>query len=189
MGAKMQDLVGKKFNSLTVVKLLGSVQYGKSKKRTWECLCDCGNTTKITTGALVRGAIKTCGCSFKISSVQNSLKSRHKLAKKESGSNSIYAQYRNNAKTRNYEFLLTKEEFRILISSNCFYCGIEPLNLYDVRYYNLLYNGIDRIDNTKGYTTENSVACCKMCNVSKNNNSLEYFLHWVKRIYKHNFEK
>lgn len=34
-------------------------------------------------------------------------------------------------------------------------------------YFLYFYNGIDRLDNTKGYTPENSVACCKHCNSLK----------------------
>lgn len=187
MGAKQINLVGKKFNSLTVIKLLPSVQYGKYKKRNWECLCDCGNLTKVNTSPLIKGKIKTCGCIFKIVSVQNSLKSRYKLANKSTAKNHLYSQYRANAKNRNYEFSLTKEEFEVLILSNCHYCNSEPLNLHTSSFYNLLYNGIDRIDNDKGYTLENSVSCCKMCNISKNNNTLEYFLQWVKSVYENNF--
>jgi hypothetical protein len=187
MGAKQLDLTNQKFNKLTVIRLLKSVKYGNTKKRVWECKCDCGNITKINTSPLVRGIIKTCGCSFKDVSRNNSVNSRHKVAKKDAPLNSIYASYRSNAKSRNYVFELNKEEFKILINSNCFYCGQEPLNIFNKTYYNLIYNGIDRIDNEVGYTTNNTVACCKMCNISKNNHTTEYFLNWIKKAYNHNF--
>jgi hypothetical protein len=181
--------VGQKFGKLLVTKLLVSKQYGTQKKRVWECICDCGNITNVVTGQLTKGATKSCGCLHKITSVENSLKSRHKIVKKDAALNCIYTQYKGNAKARKYEFNLTKEQFNLLIKSNCFYCGTEPLNLFDKRYYNLFYNGIDRINNTIGYTFENSISCCKMCNIAKNNNTLEYFMQWIKKVYKHNFEK
>ena len=31
-----------------------------------------------------------------------------------------------------------------------------------------IYNGIDRIDNSKGYEKYNSVSCCEKCNRMKN---------------------
>ena len=187
MGTKVGDLTNQKFNKLTVIRLLDTVRYGTSTKRVWECKCDCGNLTKVNTSPLIRGLIKTCGCSFKEVSRNNSVNSRHKLAKKDAPLNSIYASYRCSATTRNYVFELTKEEFKILITSNCFYCGQEPLNVFNKRFYNLTYNGIDRIDNEIGYTTKNTVACCKMCNISKNNYTTEHFLNWIKRAYNHNF--
>ena len=65
---------------------------------------------------------------------------------------------------------LTLEEFASLMSKSCVYCG-EGGNL-----------GIDRIENSKGYTKENSAPCCKMCNYMKKNYTLQDFLAHVKKI-------
>lgn len=56
-GPKVDDLSGKKFNMLTVVKYSG-----RDKHRTslWECLCDCGSITIIKRNAL--GKQTSCGC-------------------------------------------------------------------------------------------------------------------------------
>lgn len=59
MGSK-QDLIGKKFSRLTVVReefersLNGSV--------VWQCLCDCGVYTRVPTKDLNSGNSKSCGC-------------------------------------------------------------------------------------------------------------------------------
>ena len=46
---RFQDLTGKKFNKLTVIKRVE----GKIKKHTyWECVGDCGNTTIVTSQKL-----------------------------------------------------------------------------------------------------------------------------------------
>lgn len=68
------------------------------------------------------------------------------------------------------------------MKANCHYCGIEPSNTYMKSYYNVNYNGIDRVDNSIGYEMNNVVACCKMCNIAKNNNTEQEFLQWVKRL-------
>ena len=52
--------------------------------------------------------------------------------------------------------------------------------------YVLKCNGIDRIDSSKGYTVENSVACCKYCNTAKNTMSVDEFLKWIGRVYEFN---
>ena len=51
------DLIGQKFNRLTVVsKIL-------INKHTFQVVvCDCGNKTKTNSTSLVRGKIKSCGC-------------------------------------------------------------------------------------------------------------------------------
>lgn len=44
-------------------------------------------------------------------------------------------------------------------------------------------NGIDRVDNSKGYTSDNCVPCCWACNNAKKNNSSSEFLAWVDGVY------
>lgn len=51
-------LKGKKFGRLTVIEEAGV----KKRKRLWECICECGNTTILSTNALNRGNTKSCGC-------------------------------------------------------------------------------------------------------------------------------
>lgn len=55
----MIDLVGNKFGKLTVLRQYGS----KNGKRFWMCLCDCGNTSIVSTNQLTSGHTKSCGCS------------------------------------------------------------------------------------------------------------------------------
>jgi len=63
------------FNRLTVL--------GKAMERNahnqilWDCLCECGNRTKVVTTYLIRGIVKSCGC-YAIE-----LKTTHGLSKKE----------------------------------------------------------------------------------------------------------
>lgn len=53
------NFVGKRFGKLVVQEryLINDYQ----KRRQWVCLCDCGNTTVVTTDALRRGT-QSCGC-------------------------------------------------------------------------------------------------------------------------------
>lgn len=186
MGAKIRDLTGLKYSMLTVIKQLPSRDYVYnglySKKRMWLCLCECGKKTESYTSQLTTGQKKSCGCLTPTKSAENSRKSRYKLAKKNAGYNNIFARYKANALKRNIEFSIEINNFLKLIKSNCYYCGIGPSNLHDKSYYNVSYNGIDRRNNNEGYTELNSVSCCKMCNISKNNYTEEVFLFWIKRI-------
>jgi len=67
----------------------------------------------------------------------------------------IYAQYKNDAIKRGYEFAITRDEFNIIIEKPCYMCDYVGAT------------GIDRKDNTVGYTNENCRSCCSSCNMSK----------------------
>ena len=78
------------------------------------------------------------------------------------------------AQSRNHIIEITLDEFSKLVAEPCMYCGESKLR-----------RGIDRVDNKKGYTKDNSVPCCKLCNYMKRNISVEDFLLHIKKINKH----
>jgi len=97
-----------------------------------------------------------------------------------------YNSYVKEAKDRNLEWMIDEIIFRSLTSQNCYYCGKPPSQIrcknsrMNGNYY---YNGLDRVDNDKGYILENIVTCCKECNYAKRKMSKKDFLAMVKRIY------
>ncbi len=101
----------------------------------------------------------------------------------------LFREYKDNSKKRNIEFNLNFEQFDILITNNCNYCGSPPM--YNPRWYermnknqkHLDTNGIDRIDSNLGYTMDNCVSCCSKCNLMKNVTSKEDFLNQIDKIY------
>lgn len=112
----------------------------------------------------------------------------NKIPNSNSLFNISYNQYKQNAIMRGFSFDLTKEEFCRLITSNCHYCNGEPIEIESLKRYNrtgkpIYMNGIDRVDSNKGYTIENSVPCCVMCNRMKLNYSLEQFYEHIEKIY------
>lgn len=57
--SRFRDLTGRRFGKLTVVR--------KTETRSngfiiWECICDCGSTTTVTTNNLTGGTVQSCGC-------------------------------------------------------------------------------------------------------------------------------
>lgn len=56
-GPKTEDLIGKRFERLTVVKFSHT---GKFRSKWWVCECDCGKIVKVTRANLKK--IKSCGC-------------------------------------------------------------------------------------------------------------------------------
>ncbi len=51
--------------------------------------------------------------------------------------------------------------------------------------YNFIYNGIDRIDSSKGYIQGNVVTCCRTCNVAKMDMDYKEFINHITKIYNH----
>lgn len=98
----------------------------------------------------------------------------------------LYRAYVAGSIKRGYNFELSEEEFRELTSMKCVYCGSEPSNVYrnEERFYNgnYIYNGIDRVDNTQGYSKENCVPCCKKCNYMKRNLTYDDFIDHCRKI-------
>ena len=78
--------------------------------------------------------------------------------------NSLLYDYKERAKTKNLEFSLSFDDFIRITSSNCFYCGNPPSNLTKLNSKRnpsiYVYNGIDRKNNSIGYTLNNSLSCC-----------------------------
>lgn len=171
------NLSGMKFGELTVLDRGEDLIKGRNRI-TWNCLCSCGKITNVTRSNLTSGNCRSCGC-------------KKTLPFGEAAFNRIYGHYKANAKQKNREFTLTKEDFRTLTKMNCFYCGIEPQqqggasskkrkNQNNGLY---TYNGIDRIDSSKGYTLDNVVTSCYNCNYSKMSRTQEDFINWIKRTY------
>lgn len=112
-------------------------------------------------------------------------KNAQKRVKEGSLLRQLYAHYIQSAERREMDFVLTVGEFQRLVESDCYYCGAKPARLYRPSRYTSSYvtNGVDRADNTLGYTPENCVPCCKTCNQFKSTLTKEQMLEVVKRIY------
>ncbi len=175
-----EDLVGQKFGNLIVID---GIYKGTGKRRTfhWVCKCGCGKETQVREGRIHRSL--GCVSCARVLSIRK--KNSRYGTPCYSLKRRVFLQYKTRAKAMNLEFTLTEEEGFKLMESNCKYCGIEPVerssgNKVDGK---LRRNGIDRVNSDKGYTQDNVVSCCSMCNMAKLDSSAEDFLNWIKRVY------
>lgn len=69
-------------------------------------------------------------------------------------------------------------------TKNSNYCNITPsqVSFNKSKVYSYTYNGIDRVDSSKGYEFDNIVTCCGDCNLMKRDMSYDDFLNKIKRI-------
>ena len=179
------DLANKRFGKLLVLKRAKNTNRGQTR---WKCRCDCGNTIITRSTNLRQGDTKSCGCSQKEIVQKQGLS--NKLPDNQSAKNRLYDSYKKSAKNREIFFDLTQKQFESFLQQTCFYCGQVPTTLFnwDGR-SNFLYNGIDRVDNSKGYVSENCKSCCSTCNFMKREMSKDCFLNHINQIYKFSLEK
>ena len=172
MSGKRLNLINKRFGRWVVKEFA----YIKKRNSYWKCVCDCGTKRIVMGGNLQSGTSKSCGCL---------VKEKIRLPKGEASFNEIFAQYRNNAKRKKLSFIITKGEFRKLLTTKCFYCGMPPLQVRNGHYNGLfIHNGVDRLNSSKGYKKGNCVPCCKTCNYMKRCLSPQKFLDHIKLIVK-----
>jgi hypothetical protein len=96
----------------------------------------------------------------------------------------IFYKYKYNAGLKNNDFDLSFEYFCKLLANCCHYCGDEPSRIFKShrkRKNSIIYNGIDRVDNSIGYFDSNTVSCCTNCNFSKKAYSIDEFKIMVKK--------
>jgi hypothetical protein len=110
---------------------------------------------------------------------------RTRLPKGESAFGILYRSYIRAAKYRGVSWGLSVDDFRKLTSSRCGYCGaLSSLKTTGhATYGTYIYNGIDRVDNKKGYAIDNVVACCETCNKAKRTMTLSEFIAWIDNVY------
>lgn len=81
-----------------------------------------------------------------------------------------YSYYKQGAKSRELEFNLTLDEFKSIVTKPCIYCG--ALDEYGL-------SGVDRIDSSKSYQSDNCVPCCKIHNIGKSDLPIKQYVHSI----------
>ena len=164
----------------------------------WEASCECGNTTFVLGSAVAKGNTTSCGCALSDHRSEFGMKNR------------IYDPIVSSARTvwkKSYsDGDVTFEDFFHLSQLPCEYCGIQPYKVfnaatkalakakkgkrayiseYQIKEGNFVYNGLDRIDSSKGHMLDNVVPCCYPCNWQKMNMTTEQFIRHNARQYLH----
>jgi hypothetical protein len=175
----LADMTGQVFGRLTAVCKVGT----RGKSALWSCRCSCGNEHFTTRAALKGGYSRSCGCLYVESRTRRKTKYTCYLPPGESARRRILKGYRRAALVRGLEWSLTPDLFFRLIEQPCHYCGSPPTRALKVsRNGDIVWNGVDRVDNAAGYTTANVVPCCHTCNHAKCDMLREEFLAWIDRL-------
>ncbi len=169
------DLSGKQFGRLLV---LGPTIPTKNGHTRWVTRCVCGEERVVTGYDLRSGHTKSCGC------LQDDSRRKRRLKGDVVSFRRMVSAYKLGARKRNLEWQLSDIEVRYLAQQPCHYCGSLPSNVAQktVTHEPFVYNGIDRVDSSRGYTLDNVVSCCAYCNRAKLNRPVEEFREWLIRV-------
>jgi hypothetical protein len=148
------DLLSKRFGRLVVTAELNH-PVGVMCHRVWIAVCDCGNYTKVLSGNLKGKSTRSCGC-FSAE------------CRKKKPYEAIYNRLLRTAKHLHGKPLTYENFLQFTNVKECHYCGAKIEwtkhfhSLRGVSRYNL-----DRKDNARGYSSNNLVVCCRLCNFTK----------------------
>ena len=183
-----KDFTGMKYDKLTFVRKTDKKAGKNSRRYKWELVCECGNTHYCDPYQVTCGNIKNCPrCADR---TQGGLSHRI-YTPTISSARRVWAYYKKEG--------LDFDTFYDLSQQPCYYCNCLPHTTINIasgkmaeRYSELqrsegqfTYNGLDRIDSTKGHTVDNIVPCCWDCNMSKMAQTLDEFLDHIERMYAH----
>jgi len=141
-------------------------------RRDWDGICiHCRQSTHIPEYALKKfdRKCKTCKSEemrlkYLDDRERYKIKARIRFEKYGNGKNESYyygnrvACYKRNDKIKQRTICdFTREELQQKLKSPCYYCNDKA-------------TGLDRIDNKKGHTKDNTVPACKDCNIARGNN-------------------
>jgi|GEM_PF-1678313 len=168
-----EDLSGQTFARLTVLTPLL-----ERRGRPWyRCRCQCGREVIVSSAKLKNGHTRSCGCLRK-----GKPQLTKRLPENRSLRNQVIGAYRERARKKGLPCTLSDAAILVLIDGECHYCGSPPATRKRSAWSELVYNGIDRIDNTAGYVPENVVTCCAACNYKKGAQPYAAFLDWLRTV-------
>lgn len=181
LSARFVDETGKRYGRWLVLE-----KAGRRKGAVWLCRCDCGTEREVH-GKSLRGGVSTsCGCLG-----AEKLRAAVTLPRGISARNQALRTAKRAARERGYAWRLTDERAFDLFSGSCWYCGSGPSNVSSHPDGNgtFPYNGIDRVDNARGYEDDNVVSCCKHCNIAKRDRAVDEFLGWIAQVHEHSLAR
>jgi hypothetical protein len=171
--------VGQRFGEWEVLETFTS----KDQYRRWHhlCRCKCGLEVEVEGTRLKRGKSNNC----------KTCRERFRKDGITSAKNRLYGQYASGASRRGYDFDISLEDFVEECVKPCHYCGVEGSRVSSTNHKNkehrshFVSNGLDRVDNTLGYSKENCVACCGSCNQLKGAMDQSKFIAQLQKICSH----
>lgn len=162
---KRRDYTGLELGKVKVLRL--KEPRHRAMDQVWICTCTCSPGVEFERSHNKMSESKgssTCGKCF--------------IHEPESViTNQQWRVYSQSAKSRGLAWELTRENVAALIFGKCSYCGMDDKEKHGVKYV-----GIDRVNNDRGYTLDNTVPCCWQCNAAKRGVTENFWKIWREGI-------
>ena len=176
----VQDFIGYKVGSLTVIKFLEEkrLESGKRYDHYYLCRCTCGRYGPFIRRVLKSKPVVTSNTICCTECRKERLKGNRVAIKYDNDLDRhigiVYSNYKSKCNKKKWKFDLSFNEFKDLVLKECWYCGLKPNNHRKLKigpksYSRENLSGIDRIDSTIGYIVNNCRPCCEGCNLAKRN--------------------
>ncbi|WHZ03402.1 hypothetical protein QNH48_01505 [Neobacillus sp. YX16] len=180
-------LLGVKFGKLVPKEVVRHRLKTKVEIR-YLCQCDCGNPALVSVKKydLENGNRTHCGC-------EHFPSNRYTDRFYAIFLNHYHSSVVKRTKQLGFTDIISFEEFKYFIQLPCHYCG-DPFSamlkdrdsgrkLHVLPEAAIWVNGLDRVENKKGYIINNVVPCCTHCNKAKGELSYEEFRALILKIY------
>lgn len=181
------DMTGKIYNSWKILNI--NIEASKGKIAYWDAICLECNTAHVVHGPNVRNglSLRCVACGHVKGHSKQKGQVRTAKTSNEMAYKYLYIQLKRSATSRTISWALNEQDTTHIVKQNCHYCNRPPglacnplknhgLSQKNEDGANILRNGIDRIDSSKGYEAENVVPCCADCNRAKLSRSAEEFI-------------
>src|SRR3989337_1838601 len=181
-----KSLINRRFGLLRVIRPASILEIPSASDsdihKYWILLCQCGKE-KVLHEINFKYRRVRCGC-----------KPTNSLPLGEASKNQAFYLMKRAVKAgtgrhgkRRIHWALSRAEFLAITSKPCVYCGVlwSKETGKGRSFGTYKYNGIDRIDSTKGYVLGNCAPACRRCNEAKNDRTVEEFKAWLCQIYNH----
>lgn len=174
-------LTGQTFGRLTVGEDLPSRTYPNGRREGQaRCVCICERRVVVSNAKLLNGHTQSCGCLQR---------EKSSLSHGQAAENRALYKIKQGAYKRGLEWALSDEYVRGQLALPCFWCGDIRANrdTHARGYLNGTpgWNGLDRLDNAKGYVYGNVVPSCGTCNRMRNQLTTDAFLERCRKIVNH----
>lgn len=186
------DEIGKVYGRLTAIRFHKAIK----GRNFWLFSCNCGKEMIAPLSRVKKGRPRSCGCLQREVARRRALEAAGSWTRQDENvalTKFIWQTYFHNAKKRKLVFNLTLDQISELIKQPCFYCGVlEPHTFrrsLTCRERTMKYCGIDRMNNSRGYESDNVLPCCRRCNMMKRELGVQEFLDLVSKIYNNRTEK
>lgn len=160
----MTSIIGQQFGPWTALEFSHKDQHNNHY---YKCRCVCGTERVIYRGNLQTKRRALCGC----------IKG---IANRKLPFESLYNRFLRDSRRRDLSVELTFSDFLQFTRVNvCHYCG-DPVVWSE--HGSLGGYNLDRKDNLKGYSPDNCIVCCGVCNRMKNTMTHSEFIEKCKSI-------